>query len=122
MKARELDKRFDAGEDVSRRIDWSKTRRPNEKANSVSETKSTPAAKATAAVETKAEPKAEAKAETTAAPKAEAGAAAKPSAAAKVEPKAGVDRGSRGHSAGEGQKVVTQKYRQNWDAIFGKKR
>jgi hypothetical protein len=29
MKATELDKRFDAGEDVSDQIDWSRSKRPN---------------------------------------------------------------------------------------------
>lgn len=29
MKATELDKRFDAGEDVSNQIDWSRSKRPN---------------------------------------------------------------------------------------------
>jgi hypothetical protein len=29
MKAREFDKRFDAGEDVSGDVDWEKARRPN---------------------------------------------------------------------------------------------
>ena len=29
MKAAELDKRFDAGEDVSNQIDWSRSKRPN---------------------------------------------------------------------------------------------
>jgi CopG antitoxin of type II toxin-antitoxin system len=35
MKATEFDKRFDAGEDVSETVDWSKARRPNEKARRV---------------------------------------------------------------------------------------
>ena len=76
-----------------------------------------------AAPEAKAEPKAadvKSKAKPAATP--EAGAAAKLSAAAKAEAKEAADPGSKGHSPGEGQKVVTQKYRQNWDAIFGKKR
>jgi hypothetical protein len=29
MKANELDRRFDAGEDVSGQLDWSRARRPN---------------------------------------------------------------------------------------------
>ena len=35
MKARELDRKFDAGEDLSRDIDWSKARRPNREAKRV---------------------------------------------------------------------------------------
>ena len=27
-----------------------------------------------------------------------------------------------GHSTGEGQKIVTDRYRNGWDSIFGKKR
>ena len=30
MKARELDKKFDAGEDITTAIDWSKATRPND--------------------------------------------------------------------------------------------
>ncbi len=29
MKARDFDEKFDAGEDVSRDVDWAKARRPN---------------------------------------------------------------------------------------------
>jgi hypothetical protein len=29
MKAREFDKKFDAGEDVSSEVDWTRARRPN---------------------------------------------------------------------------------------------
>ena len=35
MKANELDKRFDKGEDISDQIDWSKARRPNLEAKRV---------------------------------------------------------------------------------------
>lgn len=35
MKARELDRKFDAGEDLSGDIDWSKARRPNREAKRV---------------------------------------------------------------------------------------
>lgn len=35
MKANELDKRFDNGEDISDQIDWSKARRPNLEAKRV---------------------------------------------------------------------------------------
>ncbi|MEQ9490972.1 MAG: CopG family transcriptional regulator [Alphaproteobacteria bacterium] len=31
MKANEFDRKFDAGEDVSAAVDWSKARRPNDK-------------------------------------------------------------------------------------------
>lgn len=32
------------------------------------------------------------------------------------------DKGPAGYSIGERQKAVTKKYRQGWEAIFGKKR
>ena len=35
MKATELDRRFDQGEDVSAHVDWSKARRPNIEARRV---------------------------------------------------------------------------------------
>ena len=35
MKANELDKRFDKGEDIGDQIDWSKARRPNLEAKRV---------------------------------------------------------------------------------------
>ena len=35
MKARDLDRKFDAGEDISRAIEWSKARRPNREAKRV---------------------------------------------------------------------------------------
>ena len=35
MKATEFDERFDAGEDVSAAVDWSKARRPNVEARRV---------------------------------------------------------------------------------------
>jgi hypothetical protein len=35
MKAREFDKKFDAGKDVSGHVDWSKARRPNLEAKRV---------------------------------------------------------------------------------------
>ncbi len=35
MKASELDKKFDKGEDISDQIDWSKARRPNLEAKRV---------------------------------------------------------------------------------------
>ena len=35
MKATELDRRFDEGEDVSAHVDWSKARRPNIEARRV---------------------------------------------------------------------------------------
>jgi len=35
LKANELDKRFDNGEDISDQIDWSKARRPNLEAKRV---------------------------------------------------------------------------------------
>ena len=51
------------------------------------------------------------------APKAEAPAKEKPEAAAeaKADP-------SRNYSRGEGQKSVTQAYKDNWNAIYGKKK
>ena len=41
---------------------------------------------------------------------------------AKSDAKDPMDQGAAGYSIGERQKAVTNKYRQGWDSIFGKKR
>ena len=70
--------------------------------------KAAPKDKTEAAVKTEA--KVDAKTETKTDAKADAKVEAKPEASAPSN-----------YSRGEGQKVVTQAYKDNWDAIFGKK-
>jgi hypothetical protein len=63
------------------------------------------------------------KAADTPAPKAADAAAAKPADAAPAKTDAGESTGGapKNYSRGEGQKAVTQAYRDNWHEIFGKK-
>jgi hypothetical protein len=55
------------------------------------------------------------------APKKEAPAESKTAAAAEPPKSEGGDKAPAGYSRGEGQKAVTQAYKDNWNAIFAKK-
>jgi|KBSMisStaDraftv2_1062788.scaffolds.fasta_scaffold734832_2 hypothetical protein len=61
-----------------------------------------------------------AKAPDTPAPKAADAAAAKPADTAPAKAEAGESAAPKNYSRGEGQKPVTQAYKDNWNLIFGK--
>jgi hypothetical protein len=57
-----------------------------------------------------------------AAPKTESTAAAEPAKAEAAKPEGTAAAAPAGYSRGEGQKPVTQAYKDNWNAIFAKKK